>query len=95
MAQFSVKIMPLPGSVLGENQQSLIIVFVLSWNNYTVSIFLAGRHWITLPLQLRAYLQYEYEPFVAAMSTILILTSIVLLVIVDRTVGLGGVKKQD
>lgn len=74
---------------------SLIIVFVLSWNNYTVSIFLAGREWITLPLQLRAYLQYEYEPFVAAMSTILILVSIVLLVVVDRTVGLGGEKKRD
>ncbi|MDP9635027.1 ABC transporter permease [Ensifer sp. ENS11] len=73
---------------------SLIIVFVLSWNNYTVSVFLANKDWTTLPLQLRAYLQYEYEPFVAAMSTILILLSIVLLVIVDRTVGLGSVRKR-
>lgn len=68
---------------------SLIITFVLSWNNYTVSVFLANKDWTTLPLQLRAYLQYEYEPFVAAMSTALILASIVLLVVVDRTVGLG------
>jgi len=45
-------------------------------------------------LQLRAYLQYEYEPFVAAMSTILIITSAVLLLVVDRTVGLVGVKKK-
>ncbi|CAN7374367.1 ABC transporter permease [Bosea sp. LjRoot90] len=74
---------------------SLIIVFVLSWNNYTVSVFLASKDWTTLPLQLRAYLQYEYEPFVAAMSTILILASIVLLIIVDRTVGLGSVRKRD
>lgn len=72
---------------------SLIIVFVLSWNNYTVSVFLANKDWTTLPLQLRAYLQYEYEPFVAAMSTILIVASIVLLIIVDRTVGLGSVRK--
>jgi putative spermidine/putrescine transport system permease protein len=72
---------------------SLIIVFVLSWNNYTVSVFLANKDWTTLPLQLRAYLQYEYEPFVAAMSTILIIASIILLVIVDRTVGLGSVRK--
>lgn len=72
---------------------SLIIVFVLSWNNYTVSIFLANKDWTTLPLQLRAYLQYEYEPFVAAMSTILIIASIILLLIVDRTVGLGSVRK--
>lgn len=74
---------------------SLIIVFVLSWNNYTVSVFLANKDWTTLPLQLRAYLQYEYEPFVAAMSTILIVASIVLLVIVDRTVGLGTVRKRN
>lgn len=73
---------------------SLIIVFVLSWNNYTVSVFLANKDWTTLPLQLRAYLQYEYEPFVAAMSTILIIASVVLLLIVDRTVGLGAVRKK-
>jgi putative spermidine/putrescine transport system permease protein len=72
---------------------SLIITFVLSWNNYTVSVFLANKDWITLPLQLRAYLVYEYEPFIAAMSTILIITSAILLIIVDRTVGLVGVKK--
>jgi putative spermidine/putrescine transport system permease protein len=72
---------------------SLIITFVLSWNNYTVSVFLANKDWITLPLQLRAYLVYEYEPFIAAMSTILIITSTILLIIVDRTVGLVGVKK--
>ncbi len=74
---------------------SLIIVFVLSWNNYTVSVFLANKDWTTLPLQLRAYLQYEYEPFVAAMSTILILASIALLVVVDRTVGLGSIRKRN
>jgi putative spermidine/putrescine transport system permease protein len=71
---------------------SLIITFVLSWNNYTVSVFLASKDWITLPLQLRAYLQYEYEPFVAAMSTVLILISIVLLIVLDRTVGMTGEK---
>lgn len=73
---------------------SLIIVFVLSWNNYTVSVFLANKDWTTLPLQLRAYLQYEYEPFVAAMSTILIIASVILLVIVDKTVGFGSVRKS-
>jgi len=72
---------------------SLIIVFVLSWNNYTVSVFLANKDWTTLPLQLRAYLQYEYEPFVAAMSTVLILISMILLVVLDRTVGLGNVRR--
>jgi len=72
---------------------SLIIVFVLSWNNYTVSVFLANKDWTTLPLQLRAYLQYEYEPFVAAMSTVLIFISMILLVVLDRTVGLGNVKR--
>lgn len=40
----------------------------------------------------KTYLEYEYEPFVAAMSTILILVSIVLLVILDRTVGMTGEK---
>jgi putative spermidine/putrescine transport system permease protein len=63
---------------------SLIITFILSWNNFTLSVFLANSDWTTLPLQLRAYLQYEYEPFVAAMSTILILISAVLLYVMER-----------
>jgi putative spermidine/putrescine transport system permease protein len=71
---------------------SLILTFILSWNNYTVSVFLAGSEWTTLPLQLRAYLQYEYEPFIAAMSTILIFVSAALLFAVNRIVG--GVPKS-
>lgn len=63
---------------------SFVLTFILSWNNYTVSVFLAGSDWTTLPLQLRAYLQYEYEPFIAAMSTVLILVSVVLLYVVER-----------
>jgi putative spermidine/putrescine transport system permease protein len=69
---------------------SFITTFVLSWNNYTVSVFLANKDWTTLPLQLRAYLQYEYEPFVAAMATILIIASALLLLVVERTVGVTG-----
>lgn len=68
---------------------SFIITFILSWNNYTVSVFLANRNWTTLPMQLRADLQYEYEPFVAAMSTVLIVASIVLLLVVDRMKEFG------
>lgn len=63
---------------------SLVVTFVLSWNNYTISIFLANPEWTTLPMQLRAYLQYEYEPFVAAMSTILIIVSATLLFVVEK-----------
>lgn len=69
---------------------SFITTFVLSWNNYTVSVFLANKDWTTLPLQLRAYLQYEYEPFVAAMATLLIVASALLLFVVERTVGVSG-----
>lgn len=67
----------------GESSRS----FILSWNNYTVSVFLAGADWVTLPLQLRAYLQYEYEPFIAAMSTLLIIASALLLYVVERFFG--------
>lgn len=71
---------------------SLIITFIMSWNNYTISVFLANADWTTLPLQLRAYLQYEYEPFVAAMSTILLVLSGALLYVSDRI--FGGAAKQ-
>jgi putative spermidine/putrescine transport system permease protein len=69
---------------------SFVLTFILSWNNYTVSVFLAGSDWTTLPLQLRAYLQYEYEPFIAAMSTVLIAVSVLLLYIVERFFGNAG-----
>jgi putative spermidine/putrescine transport system permease protein len=79
-ALFRVTLPMLKHSIL----PSLVLTFILSWNNYTVSVFLAGSNWTTLPLQLRAYLQYEYEPFIAAMSTILILISVLLLYLVER-----------
>lgn len=69
---------------------SLIITFIMSWNNYTISVFLANADWTTLPLQLRAYLQYEYEPFVAAMSTILLILSGAMLYVSDRVFGGAG-----
>lgn len=66
---------------------SFVVTFVLSWNNYTISVFLAPNKWTTLPLQLRAYLQYEYEPFVASMSTVLILFSACVLLLVEKLYG--------
>jgi putative spermidine/putrescine transport system permease protein len=73
---------------------SFVLTFILSWNNYTVSVFLAGSHWTTLPLQLRAYMQYEYEPFIAAMSTILIFISAAALFGVERLAGAGKARAK-
>lgn len=53
-----------------------------------MSLLLKGIGMTTLPLQLFDYLRWEFDPTAAAVSTVSILMTLVVVVWVDRTVGL-------
>ncbi len=77
----------------------MIISFINSWNNFALSIFLTTPKWIPLPMQLYSYIKFEYDPSGAALSTCLIFLSGVVIIVIDRLIGLdvvmgiGGEKK--
>lgn len=75
-----------PGIIAG-----FLFAFIVSWNEFTMSLFLVGPGTTTLPLQIYAYIQYEYKPVIAAMSSAVVFFSGLTLFVFDRLIGLTGV----
>lgn len=63
--------------------------FLASLDNYPISIFLTDVYHRTLPIQLLQYLGESPDPTVAAVSTLIIALTAVLLILGDRMVGLN------
>ena len=64
--------------------------FITSFNNIPISLFLSGPGVTTLPIQMLLYIEYYYDPTIAALSTLLILLTIGLVQLTERTVGLSN-----
>jgi putative spermidine/putrescine transport system permease protein len=68
-----------------------LFAFVMSFDNVPVSIFLADASTTTLPLAIISYLEYNFDPSVAAISSILILSMLLLALLLERIAGLRRV----
>jgi ABC-type spermidine/putrescine transport system permease subunit II len=62
--------------------------FLASFDNYPVSIFLTDVRTKTLPIKMLQYIEEAPDPTLAALSTLILAGTIVLLVASDRVVGL-------
>jgi putative spermidine/putrescine transport system permease protein len=62
--------------------------FLASLDNYPVSIFLSDARTKTLPIKMLQYIDESPDPTLAALSTLILLATLVLLVVCDRSVGL-------
>ena len=62
--------------------------FLASFDNYPVSIFLTDVRVKTLPIKMLQYIDEAPDPTLAALSTLILLATIVLLLASDRIVGL-------
>lgn len=67
---------------------SLLFSFIISFDEVTVSMFLVGPEFTTLPVAIYARLNDSADPVVAAISSILILLTAGLVILMDRLVGL-------
>jgi putative spermidine/putrescine transport system permease protein len=65
-----------------------LFAFILSFDEVTVTIFMTGPAYQTLPIRIYNYLTDQVDPTVAAISTVLIVMSAVLILLLDRIVGL-------
>jgi len=72
-----------PGVIAGG-----IFAFIVSFDQFPVSLFLIGPGHETLPITLFNYLKFEMDGRIAAASVVSILISFVVVVGIDRTVGL-------
>ena len=73
-----------PGVVAG-----MVFGFILSFDDVNVSLFLVDARTVTLPISIMSYLQYSFDPSVAAISSMLILLTFALAIVLERGFGLA------
>jgi len=67
---------------------ALLFTFIVSFDEITVTLFLTAPGITTLPLTIYSRLEQSADPTVAAVSTLLVLLTLALVLILQRTVGL-------
>lgn len=72
---------------------SFLLAFINSFNNIPVSMFLTGPGIVTLPNTLMSYVEYNYDPTVSAVSVMLMLTTIGIMFVVEKTLGISALAK--
>jgi putative spermidine/putrescine transport system permease protein len=73
----------LPGIVSGW-----LLAFITSFDELTMSVFIASPSTTTLPVRMFLQIQDTIDPMVAAVSALLIGGTVVLMLVLDRMVGL-------
>ncbi|MEJ1158173.1 ABC transporter permease [Prosthecomicrobium sp. N25] len=76
----------LPGLAAGA-----FFAFNISFDEAVLSLFLRTPTLTTLPVQIYGQLEFSPDPSVAAVSTIMIGVTVLLMVLIDRILGLGKV----
>ncbi|HEY0275058.1 MAG TPA: ABC transporter permease [Paenirhodobacter sp.] len=68
---------------------AFIIGFITSFNQVPVSLFLTGPGVSTLPIDMMAYMEFNYDPSIAALSGLLALLSLAIVLIAEKLLGLS------
>jgi putative spermidine/putrescine transport system permease protein len=68
---------------------AFVLGFITSFNNVPVSLFLSGPGVTTLPVSMLSYLEYYFDPTIAALSTLLVIFTVVLVQTAERLLGLS------
>ncbi|MBM3571884.1 MAG: ABC transporter permease subunit [Alphaproteobacteria bacterium] len=72
-----------PGIVAG-----LLFSFIVAFGDIPVVVFLAGRDTLTIPVAIFQALQYDFTPTIFAISTVVVLFSLVLILLLRKLAGL-------
>lgn len=65
-----------------------VFAFITSFDQFPISLLLTGVGTTTLPIQLFDYLRFSFDPTAAAVSTISIVMTVVVVLVTERLVGL-------
>lgn len=72
---------------------AFMMAFINSFNNVPVSLFLTGPGVSTLPISMMSYVEYNYDPTISALSVILMVLTIFIMVVIEKTLGLSNFNK--
>ncbi len=65
------------------------IVFLVSFDEVVISLFVVGPELTTLPVAMFRYVESRTDPLVAAVSALLVLLTLSIVIVLERAVGLG------
>lgn len=68
---------------------AFIIGFITSFNQVPVSLFLTGPGVSTLPIDMMAYMEFNYDPSIAALSGLLAFLSLAIVMVAEKLLGLS------
>ncbi len=71
-----------PGVLAGA-----LFAFTVSFDNLTVTLFITGPQMVTLPIRIFDYIRYYSDPLIAAVCTLLVVFSAVLVLLIQRFFG--------
>lgn len=71
-----------------------LLAFITSLNDVPVTIFLTGPGVTTLPIQMLSYVEYYFDPTVSAISVLLMLLTIIIMFLIEATMGLSFFTKK-
>jgi len=63
--------------------------FLVSFDNLPLSFFFGSPQTNTLPVIMLSYVEQQFDPSIAALSTAQLVVAVVILLVVDRLYGLG------
>lgn len=69
-----------------------MFAFIISFDTFSISLLLKGVDTMTLPIQLFEYLQWNFDPTAAAVSTLSIVVTAAVVLLTDRLVGLRAIR---
>lgn len=80
----------LPGIRSGL-MSALIMSVINSFNNVALSAFLTGPGMNLLPMEIMAYVEYHFDPTIAALAAMMMATTLGVMLLIEKTLGLKTV----
>ncbi len=68
-----------------------IMAMINSFNNVSLSAFLTGPGVNVLPIEMMSYVEYHFDPTIAALATLMMVSTLAIMLLIERTLGLKSV----
>jgi putative spermidine/putrescine transport system permease protein len=65
----------------------MVFAFIVSFNNVPVSLFLVRPGMITLPIRILNYLEYRFDPSLAAVNMLSLVVILIIVAAAERAAG--------
>jgi putative spermidine/putrescine transport system permease protein len=69
-----------------------IFVFLMSFDETTITFLIAGSSYVTLPVHIFNQLTQVWDPTISAISTVLMAITVAAVILLDRLVGLSRLR---